>query len=227
MTTHIVIVHGAWHHSQSFALLRDELEQLGIASSTVDLSSVAAAGEPIGDMYQDAALVRDAVDAVDGECFVLAHSYGGLPVTQGLVGATNVKGLIFLTAFVLDENETLFAACGSQNPPWWVESADGERLTTSTPKAVFYNTCSPSVAASAAAALRTQSLLAFNQPITACAWKDIPSTYILCEHDNAIPLFAQEAMSARTGQTLLMSTDHSPFLSAPNELAAMLAAIVQ
>jgi Alpha/beta hydrolase family len=227
MTNHIVLVHGAWHNSEGFAPLRSELESVGITSSTVSLASAAPADAPIGDLYGDAELVRNHVDALGQDCFVLAHSYGGLPVTQGLTGTQSVKGLVFLTAFVLDQNETLFQACGAQDPPWWVRSADNERLTTSTPEQVFYNTCSNDVASEAVSNLRTQSVLSFNQPITQVAWKEIPSTYILCEHDNAIPFVAQEAMSARTNQTLTMSTDHSPFLSAPKDLALILSEVMK
>jgi len=205
-----------------FEQLQRELHELGVTTSTVELSSVALADAPIGDMYHDADLVRQAVDALGHDCYVLAHSYGGLPVSQGLSGTTNVKGLIFLTAFVLDENETLFGACGAQNPPWWVVSDDGQRLTTSGPEQIFYNTCPESVAQTASAALRTHSMASFNQPITVCAWKEIPSTYILCEHDNAIPLLAQQAMATRVQRTVTLATDHSPFLSAPQELAALL-----
>ena len=227
MANHIVLVHGAWHNPQGFASLQSELELVGISSSTVALASAAAVDSPIGDMYDDAELVRNHVAALGQDCFVLAHSYGGLPVTQGLTGTQSVKGLVFLTAFVLDENETLFQACGAQDPPWWVRSADNERLTTSTPQYVFYNTCSEDVASEAVSNLRTQSVLSFNQPITQAAWKEIPSTYILCEHDNAIPLVAQEAMSARTNQTMTMGTDHSPFLSAPKNLALILSEVMK
>lgn len=227
MAQHIVLVHGAWHSPSGFDALRRELEMVGVSTSTVALSSAALEGEPIGDMYQDAELVRQTVDELGTDCFVLAHSYGGLPVTQGLVGATNVKGLIFLTAFVLDEGETLFAACGSQDPPWWVRTSDGERLTTLNPAEIFYNTCESEIANLAVDQLRFQSLLSFNQPVTQCAWKEIPSTYIVCEKDQAIPPAAQMAMAARTRTSLSIATDHSPFLSAAGSLAAMLASIMR
>ena len=96
------------------------------------------------------------------------------------------------------------------------------RLTTANPTEIFYNTCTKEVAESAASQLRTQSLEAFNQAITETAWREIDSTYIICERDNAIPVFAQEAMSQRCSRTLRMDTDHSPFLSAPKELAEMI-----
>lgn len=218
----ILLVHGAWHNGAGFNLLQDELKKLGVTSKTVELSSVARENEPIGDMYQDARIVRDAVDSISGDCVVLGHSYGGLSITEGLVGAKNVKKLIFLTAFVLDKGETLFQACGSVDPSWWVRNADNSRLTTANPESVFYNTCSKEVANHAVAQLRTQSLLSFNQEIRNTSWRDIDSLYIVCEQDQAIPVFAQEAMSKRCNKVLRIDTDHSPFLSAPDELAKMI-----
>lgn len=223
MSNHLLLVHGAWHNGNGFAMLRQELQQLGVTTSVVELSSVGEENAPLGDMYGDAAIVRSAVDELGGDCFVLAHSYGGLPVTEGLAGASNVKGLFFLTAFMLDRGESLFQACGEQDPPWWVRSSDDSRLTAATPVEVFYNTCESSVANEAAAQLRSQSLTSFLQPITKCAWGEIDSTYIVCTEDQAIPVQAQQAMAQRANQTVTLETDHSPFLSDPKSLARILA----
>mgnify|MGYP003331597408 CR=1 FL=1 len=222
MKPKILLVHGAWHNGAGFDLLRGELDKLGINSKVVELSSVAKENEPIGDMYQDAQIVRSAVDSISGDCVVLGHSYGGLSLTEGLVGAKNVKKLIFLTAFVLDKGETLFQACGSVDPAWWVRNSDNTRLTTENPAAVFYNTCSKEIADKAVAQLRTHSLLSFNQEITKTAWSEIDSAYIICEQDQAIPVFAQEAMSGRCKEVVRINTDHSPFLCAPAELAKII-----
>ena len=219
----LLLVHGAWHNGAGFKKLQEELSQLGISSKTVELSSAAAADQPIGDMYQDAKIVREAVDSIDGDVVVLGHSYGGLPITEGLVGHPRVKSLIYLTAFMLDKGETLYAACGSQDPSWWQRNNDDTRLTPKTPHDVFYNQCDREISDAAIAALRTQSLSSFNQAITRVSWKEIPSTYIICEEDQAIPLFAQEAMSQRAGAVLRMNSDHSPFLSHPRELAGLIA----
>ena len=142
----VLLVHGAWHNGAGFAYLQEELKKLGINSKTVELSSVANPGEPIGDMYKDAEIVRNAIQDISGDCVVLGHSYGGLSITEGVVGLDNVKGLIYLTAFMLDEGETLYAACGNQDPEWWVRNSDNSRLTTKNPQSVFYNTCSKEIA---------------------------------------------------------------------------------
>ena len=226
MAKNLLLVHGAWHSGSGFKTLQTELEKFDINSKTVELSSVAKPNEPISDMYKDAEIVKEAASRFPDGCFVLGHSYGGLPITQGLTDLTNVQGLIYLTAFMLDAGETLYAACGSQDPEWWIRQPNGERLNAARPEEIFYNTCEQGIAKDAANSLRDQSLLAFNQPITEVSWKEIKSTYIICERDQAIPLFAQEAMSQRASQVKRMDTDHSPFLSAPKELAEIISKII-
>jgi pimeloyl-ACP methyl ester carboxylesterase len=222
----LLLVHGAWHNGSGFAKLQASLTARGITSQTVELSSVGTADATLGDLYSDAEIVRAAVEKVDGDCVVLGHSYGGVVITEGVAGATNVKKLIYMTAFMLDAGETLYAACGSVDPAWWQVAADQTRLTAGTPENIFYNTCTPEVAAAAVKELRTQSLPAFNQPLKNVAWKEIPSAYIICELDNAIPLFAQEAMSGRATEVVRIHTDHSPFLSAPDELAGVIEGLI-
>ena len=58
MINDVVLVHGAWHRGAGFSKLKIELDALGITSTLVELSSVAEAGKPIGDMYRDAGIVR-------------------------------------------------------------------------------------------------------------------------------------------------------------------------
>lgn len=227
MSDHLLLVHGAWHSGSGFAALQKELTKFDIDSSTVELTSVASIDQPIGDMYQDAALVAEKVKEIGRDCYVLGHSYGGLPITEGLSESPYVRGLIYLTAFVLDHGETLYAACGSQDPEWWRRDSEDLRVTPADPERIFYNTCPADVAQIASRQLRTQSLISFNQPITHTAWKTVPSAYIMCEKDNAIPVFAQEAMSKRCSSIFRLSTDHSPFLGEPALLARILREIIE
>lgn len=222
----LLLVHGAWHNAAGFSALQKELEALNIKSVTVELPSVGLANAALGDMYEDAAVVHKAINSIDGDCVVLGHSYGGVVITQGAAGCSNVKKLIYMTAFMLDAGESLFAAVGGVAPDWWEEAPDKSRLTANIPENIFYNMCTPEVAKKATAALRTQSLVAFNQPLTEVAWKQFPSSYIICDQDNAIPVFAQEAMSGRATDVVRIESDHSPFLCCTKELAQIINAIM-
>lgn len=64
---------------------------------------------------------------------------------------------------------------------------------------------------------------------TAASWQTIPTSYLLCEDDLAIPAAAQEGMikgveEAGGGEIEVtrIKSGHSPFLSKPDETAAWL-----
>jgi hypothetical protein len=49
-----------------------------------------------------------------------------------------------------------------------------------------------------------------------------PTTYIICEQDQAIPPQAQEAMSAAADHIVRLPSSHVPLLSMPRQLASVL-----
>jgi pimeloyl-ACP methyl ester carboxylesterase len=210
MTT-FLLVHGAWHGAWCWDALAPKLGD----TRTVELPSSGSDG----DLYADAAVVGEAIAAIDGPVTVVAHSYGGIVATEGAAGAQHI---VYVAAFMLDVGESLFAAVGGVAPDWWQHSDDGRLLTTLRPEEIFYNDCPAEPTASAAARLKTQTLESFKDPVTRAAWRDVGSTYVICERDNAIPVFAQEAMSARAGRVERLDASHSPFLSRPDELAEII-----
>jgi pimeloyl-ACP methyl ester carboxylesterase len=213
----VMLVHGAWHGAWCWEEVAQRLRADGVPVVAVDLPSVAADG----DMYDDARAVRDAIAAVDGETVVVGHSYGGVVITEGAAGAPGVRHLIYVTAFMLDEGESLLATVGGAWPPW-VEVTDEDKTIVPNGEPVFYNTTASETAGAAAARLRPQTKASFEQPVRSVAWCDVPSTYVICERDKAIPVPAQEAMAARAGTTHRLDTDHSPFLNEPDAVAALI-----
>jgi hypothetical protein len=103
----------------------------------------------------------------------------------------------------------------------------GDEVLADTPEKIFYNDLSAEVAAPYIAALKPHSYPTFSSQQSVAPWKVIPSTYILCENDQAIPLHAQEGMLANAHQMAPKSFDviercsasHSPFISQPEWLA--------
>jgi hypothetical protein len=79
------------------------------------------------------------------------------------------------------------------------------------------------MAADAASGIEPQSLAAIKQPVRSVAWRDVPTTYVICDSDNAIPMFAQEQLSQRAGDVRRIDARHSPFLSRADELVAIIA----
>jgi pimeloyl-ACP methyl ester carboxylesterase len=54
------------------------------------------------------------------------------------------------------------------------------------------------------------------------AWKTVPSTFVVCTEDGALPVSARREMAAHADEVLEWPTDHSPFLTRPSELATLL-----
>jgi pimeloyl-ACP methyl ester carboxylesterase len=214
----VVLVHGAWHGSWVWDTLRTELGT-DIEVRTVGLPS---AGPRLGSLADDVAAIRSTVAAVNGPVVVVAHSYGGLPVTEGLADMDNVVRIVYLAAFLIDAGMSLAGALGGGMPDWWDVHEKEGYVAALRPEEVFYNDLDVATAKNSAERLTHQALSPFLEPLTAAAWRSIPSSYVLCEKDQAIPLPVQEMMAANATRTTRLSSSHSPFLSVPKELAAVL-----
>ncbi|RKR88942.1 pimeloyl-ACP methyl ester carboxylesterase [Micromonospora pisi] len=226
-TPSVLLVHGAWHGPWVWQSLVEQLPDIDI--HTVALPSSGNDPAALGDLYDDAAVVKAAVAAIDGPVVVVAHSYAGAPVTEALSAAENVLRIVYLAAFQLDVGDSLFSSAGGVAPPWWEVHEQAElkgkgHIKASQPREVFYGDVDPEIAEQAVAQLGLQGWASTQQPLTRAAWQTIPSTYIICEADNAIPPFVQELMAKRAERVLRMNSSHSPFLSQPAELAALIRA---
>jgi pimeloyl-ACP methyl ester carboxylesterase len=218
MTATLLLVHGAWHGSWCWEPLRNALD--GVPVRTVDLPSVGSDPAALGGLDDDARAVRAALAGIEGPVVVLGHSYGGIPVTEAATADLGVAHLVYLCAFLLDVGESLVGSLGGETPPWQEVHPTHVRVTTPAP--VFYNGVDPELAERAVSRIRLHSVSSLTQPLSRAAWTELPSTYVICEQDQAIPVPAQEAMARRAGEVLRMDTGHSPFLSSPAELAALL-----
>lgn len=77
-----------------------------------------------------------------------------------------------------------------------------------------------------ATTLRPHAIATKNSPSTSAAYLFIPTYYLLCEEDRAIPLAVQQVMvdrARRKGaeiETEKISTGHTPWLAAPDKFVA-------
>lgn len=221
-----LLVHGSWHGSWCWNLLRPALERRGYGSSVVDLPSCGEAGAQLGGLAEDAAAVGRAAGAAEGPVVVVGHSYGGAAITEARYGS-NVRRLIYLCAFMPDKG----AAYPSDLPPGPLPSYVGIREdgTFAVPPGeainAFYADCAPDVARWAEGNLRVQSQAVLGHVITEAAWRHLPSSYVVALQDRALPLEMQRRLSMRASDRHEIDSSHSPFLSRPDELADLLVAI--
>jgi pimeloyl-ACP methyl ester carboxylesterase len=86
---------------------------------------------------------------------------------------------------------------------------------------LFYGDSDAATSAVLAAKLRPMPLVGFSPAASAPAWKSVPSTYIVCTNDGALPPDAQRWMAQRADEVVEWPTDHSPFVTRPEAIAEL------
>jgi pimeloyl-ACP methyl ester carboxylesterase len=194
---------------------------------------------PLGDMYGDAEHIRKVLAQIPGEIVLVGHSYGGLVITEAAINSPNVTHLIYLAAFCLKAGESRQIL--RETAPQIKSALDAARVINDADQTssinpelaipAFYAHCPPLAAEAAIARLQPQRLITFNQPITETTWERIPSTYVVCQQDGALPPPIQDFMAERCakagGAIERLDTDHSPFLSMPEETADIIERVVR
>ncbi|MFE0454169.1 alpha/beta fold hydrolase [Streptomyces sp. NPDC058914] len=89
------------------------------------------------------------------------------------------------------------------------------------PISMFYGDAPRPEAEEAAKRPVPQSVKSFSDRLTKAAWHTVPSTYVICEADQALPAQAQQVLAERSGAVHRIAGDHSPIMSKPAELAAL------
>ncbi|KAL4897645.1 Alpha/beta hydrolase fold-1 [Aspergillus ambiguus] len=228
-----VLVLGAWMLPPAFDLLRAELAARGFPTEAPAHPSIGA--EPPNKTLDDdvaslRALLTRLIEDEGKEVVVVAHSYGGV------VGSSAVKGLakadreangqtggviemVYLAAFALEQGKSLLDMLGGQYLPWM--RAEGDYVHVDSAPAVAFHDLLPEDQEKQLAGLAHTSGAVFSGAVSYEPWHRIPSAYIVCEEDQALPLAIQEMMAARIGGrwTYRLKSSHSPFLSMPDKLA--------
>ncbi|MFD5573762.1 alpha/beta hydrolase [Streptomyces cadmiisoli] len=216
---------GAWHGPWCWRPADRQSSDIDIR--TVVLPSSAQDPVTLGDhLYDDAQAVVEVLKAVEGPAVVVGHSCGATPVTEAAATMGNVKRIIYFTALMQDAGDFVLSLVGGTFPPYWKVHAqpDGAAglgyFEAGQPLDVLYGDVKPSLARRCVAMLARLSPASVPQSLTQAAWRTVPSTYIRCEEDAALPLALQQAMAAQAQRTLRMRSARSPFLSQPAALAA-------
>ena len=201
---------------------RRRLRGDGVAVVAVDLPSVAAGG----DLYDDARAVRQALDDTPGDKVVVGHSYGGVVITEAAAGAEGVRHLVYLTAFMLDEGESL----ADHRRPHAARLAGRRRRRQDAERGRRAGGLLQHVRAGGRRRGRRAPAPAHHRLLRAAralgragATCPRPTSSATATTRSRCP--AQEAMSARAGTTHRLESDHSPFLTDPDAVADLIRAV--
>jgi pimeloyl-ACP methyl ester carboxylesterase len=231
-----ILVHGAWQGAWCWERAVAALAAAGIRALAIDLPGHGNDPGPFSDLHGDAAHVSSALDALDGPVVLVGHAYGGAVITEA--GSHRaVSHLVYLAAFALDDGESCGTVASQEATSegishrgrpdlaaGYVARPDGtSTLEPEVARACFYQDCDAATAAWAIARLGPQPLASLQQQPDAVAWRTKPSTYVVCAGDQAIHPGLQRILARRCITTVEWPTGHTPFLSRPDLVAALLA----
>jgi pimeloyl-ACP methyl ester carboxylesterase len=224
---HVVLVHGSYHGAWCWERLTPHLVAAGHRVTAVDL--------PIGDAAAGASAYADAAIAQadwDEPPVIVGHSMAGL-VTPLMAARRPVRRLVFLAAMLAKPGssageqraaEPIDAPVDLANPEWTDLGDDVWMVGPNTATALFFHDATPEDAAWAAGQLRPQAYRVMNEATPLAAWPDVPSTYVVCRDDHAVnAAWGRATARDRLGvMPLEIDGGHSPFITRPAELAALL-----
>ncbi|MGW4637745.1 alpha/beta hydrolase [Sphaerisporangium sp. NPDC004334] len=102
----------------------------------------------------------------------------------------------------------------------WCPSTIVDKLPSPAAR-TFMQDCAEEDVVEGLARLVRQTVSATAEPVGAAAWREIPSTYLVCARDNGTPPSLQRAQAERAGRALEIDAGHHPFLSRSRQVAEL------
>jgi pimeloyl-ACP methyl ester carboxylesterase len=218
----VLFVQGACVRDQAWwwGRMTEPLAARGLRTAAVELPTCNGRGTTLA---HDIAATTELIAAVEPPVTLVGHSYGGMVIT-GAGAHPDVERVVYLTAAVPDEGQSQSDVYGAGPPPPWIDpGADGTvGVHADVVREVFLWDVDPATADAAVARLTRQAGGVFTEPVEVCAWREKPSTYVVCTRDRAIPEDVQRRLAARTQRVTDLDAGHFPFLTAPAALADLL-----
>jgi pimeloyl-ACP methyl ester carboxylesterase len=219
----VVFVHGAcvrdgswwWHRTGEL------LAEQGVASEAPALPSCGETGASTGaggiGLAEDVAAVRQILTAEDEPTVVVVHSYGGIVTAEAATGIDTLNHLLLVSSYLPDVGQSLSSFGGGEPTPFLDIDPEGGTFTVR-PDALaetFLHDCDPGIQREAMDKTARQSLLVLEQPVQSAAWRQVPSTYLVCAQDRGTPAELQREYAGKAGSVVELDAGHHPFLSQP------------
>jgi pimeloyl-ACP methyl ester carboxylesterase len=236
----VVFVHGAFADASGFNASMQDLQRRGF--------TVYAPANPLRGLAADSDYLKSFLSTITGPVVLVGHSYGGAVITNAATGNPNVKALVYIAAFALDEGETGGAAValggGTSlllpniltrpypgapviNFPNPGDLDQDGYINPATFREVFAADLPAATTALMAASQRPGTLSSLGAPSGVPAWRTIPSWYMVAKQDRAIPPQAERVMAARAkARTVEINSSHVAMISHPREVTALILAAV-
>ncbi|WP_236950041.1 alpha/beta fold hydrolase [Mycobacterium sp. MS1601] len=228
----VVLVHGAFADASSYQ---------PVTRALLDAATpVVAVAVPNRSLLGDAAMVRAAINSIEGPVVLVGHSYGGAVITVA-GAAANVVALVYLAGYALTEGESLAELQGqfpdSELPaallqtPYPATSGGIGGIDVSVVPSMFPAVVAadvdPALAEVLAASQRPLSAAAFTEKATEAAWRDKPAWAVVCTADKAINPDVQRFGYGRAGATVReIDSSHLVMLSQPKMVVDLIEEVI-
>jgi pimeloyl-ACP methyl ester carboxylesterase len=217
-TRNIILVHGAWADGSSWSKVIPILENSGYRVIAVQLA--------VHSLADDVATVKRAIELVGGPTILVGHSYGGFVITNAAYNNPNVRGLVYIAAFVPNEGESLSNFVDPTKLPQGVLVFDSGGFAYINPEmfaqafAQDVNTTEAQVMAVVQKPIN-QSIL--GEKSGPPAWKQLPTWYQVSESDRMVPPDAERMFAQRMNATTIsLNSSHASLVSHPDEIAQLI-----
>ena len=215
----VVLVHGGFVDGSGWRGVYDILRKDGYDVSVAQIPTLSLEG--------DVAATKRIIDAQGEPVILVAHSYGGAVITEAGTDP-NVAALVYIAAFAPDEGESVNTRIADFPPdapaPPILPPQDGFLFLD---REKFHDAFAGDVSADEAAFMADSQVPwgvdALGGTVSAPAWRNKPSWYLLTTEDLMVPPAAQRMMSERAGSTVEeVAASHSVFVSHPAAVAAII-----
>jgi pimeloyl-ACP methyl ester carboxylesterase len=208
----VVLTHGAWADGSSWARV--------IAALSANAVKVFAAPLPLTSLTADVAALNRSLDRTEGPIVLAGHAYAGAVIA--LARPERVKALVYVSALAPDEGEKVADVFYRLQPhPQAPKLAPDSNGLIWLPEGAFATAFAQNAAEDDLAVLsavqRPISINCITVPAGRPLWKDIPSWFLVAEHDRMIVPQTQRFMAQRMkAETKAHAVDHTPSVTAPS-----------
>ncbi len=234
-----VLVHGSWHGGWCWAEVAPLLEAAGHRVLAPDLRGLGAETIPAAEVTLQTWVdqIGDLLRGQPEPVVLVGHSRAGIVVSEVAEAMPDaVAALVYLCAFLPQDGESLIQLAQSDRQGQILPhvAVDEERgchtLDQDAARDLLYGQSPVAAAERAVARLRPEPNAPTFTPVrlTEERFGRVPRFYIRCANDRVISPELQDRMAAASPcrRVFTLAADHSPWLSAPGELADLLATIV-
>jgi len=211
----IVLVHGAFADGSCWSKVIPLLQSKGY--------NVIAVQNPLTSLANDVSAAKRAIAEMDGPVLLVAHSYGGMVITEA-GNDPKVAGLLYVAALVPEAGQNANAV-NAMMPTTGIEkqfqiSSDGYiSLPLQTVEEYFAPDASPQERKLIYATQVPLAASAGDEKVQHPAWETKPSWFIVAAQDRVIsPDLERYKSKLIKATTIELKSSHVPMISQPNKV---------